>query len=441
MNINTKKYFEEAKKRNLDLFSMSYSVSTETSVEIFNGEVESQQIGSSQDVSGSGLIDGKIGSYATDAIDKNTPSMMLDAIVNSAKYGRDEKIENYFAGGKKYRKAPVFFPDFKKASLKELRDAGLLLCKKIQASDSRISKVTVSLSMTEGESFKTNSLGLKCKEKKSYYVGFYEVVAEDADKEPRTGGDVFFSFRSLDELLKNGEAKIDSVIHEAVDFFKTGPCSSKKFKAVISPSVVSDLFSFFTSQLNAKSVHKHLSVFENKLGQAIVSKKLTILHTPHVTAPEGTSYDSDGYPTQDFTLIQRGVLKTYFYSIETANEDHVESNGCCAGIGNAGPIALTIKPGKKSKDELFSMVKNGIYITSVSGLNSGINAQTLDYSLPCKGYLIKDGKIDKAVSMIVCAGNLKNLFENVIEVGNDSEYRSGCFTPSMIVKSFSISGK
>lgn len=59
MNINTKKYFEEAKKRNLDLFSMSYSVSTETSVEIFNGEVESQQIGSSQDVSGSGLINGK----------------------------------------------------------------------------------------------------------------------------------------------------------------------------------------------------------------------------------------------------------------------------------------------------------------------------------------------------------------------------------------------
>ncbi len=441
MNINTKKYFEEAKKRNLDLFSMSYSVSTETSVEIFNGEVESQQIGSSQDVSGSGLINGKIGSYATDAIDKNTPSMMMDAIVSSAKYGRDEKIENYFAGGKRYRKAAVSFSDFKKASLKELREAGLLLCKKIQESDKRISKVTVSLSMTEGESFKTNTLGLKCKEKKSYYIGYYEVVAEDTDKEPRTGGDVFFSFHSLDELLKNGEAKIDSVIHEAVDFFKTGPCASKKFKAVISPSVVSDLFSFFTSQLNAKSVHKHLSVFENKLGQAIVSKKLTILHTPHVTAPEGTSYDADGYPTQDFTLIQRGVLKTYFYSVETANEDHIESNGCCAGIGNAGPISLTIKPGKKSKDELFSMVKNGIYITSVSGLNSGINAQTLDYSLPCKGYLIKDGKVDKAVSMIVCAGNLKNLFENVIEVGNDSEYRSGCFTPSMIVKDFSISGK
>lgn len=441
MIINTKKYFEEAKKRGLEVFSLSYSVSTETSVEIFNGEVESQQIGSSQDVSGSGLIDGKIGSYGTDVIDKNTPEMMMDAIVESGKFGREEKIENYYAGGKRYRKANVALKEFKTSSLKELRDAGLLLCKKIQDKDSRIKKVTVSLSMTESDSFKTNTLGLKCKEKKAFFIGYYEIVAEDEDKEPRTGGNVFFSFLSLDDLMNEADKKLDATIHEAVDFFKTGPCASKKYKAVLSQSAVADLMSFFMSQLNAKSVHKHLSVFEGKVGQEIVSKKLTILHTPHVTAPEATCYDSDGYPTQDFTVIQRGVLKTYFYSVETANEDNIESNGCASGIGNGSPSVLTVKPGTKSLNDLFAKVNNGIYITSVSGLNSGINAQTLDYSLPCKGYLVKDGKIDKAVSMIVCAGNLKDLFENVIEVANDVEYHSGAFTPSVLVKNFSISGK
>ncbi len=441
MIINTKKYFEEAKKRGLELFSLSYGVSTETSVEIFNGEVESQQIGSSQDVSGSGLLSGKIGSYGTDAIDKNTPKLMMDAIVESGKFGREEKKENYYGGGKRYRKAAVSSPDFKSASLKDLRDAGLQLYKKIQNKDSRLKKVTISLSMTEAETFKTNTLGLKCKEKKAFYIGYYEIVAEDEDKEPRTGGNVFFSFLSLDDLMTEADKKLDATIHEAVDFFKTGPCASKKYKAVLSQSTVADLMSFFMSQLNAKSVHKHLSVFENKLGQEIVSKKLTITHTPHVTCPEATSYDSDGYPTQDFTVIQRGVLKTYFYSVETANEDHIESNGCASGIGNGSPIVLTVKPGSKSLNDLFTKVKNGIYITSVSGLNSGINSQTLDYSLPCKGYLIKDGKVDKAVSMIVCAGNLKDLFENVIDIANDVEYHSGAFTPSMLVKNFSISGK
>ena len=129
MNINTKKYFEEAKKRNFDLFSLSYSVSTETSVEVFNGEVEAQQIGTSQDVSGQGLIDGKIGSYATDVIDKDTPVMMMDAICESGKFGREEKIEHFYGGGKRYRKAAVSFADFKKASLKELREAALALSK------------------------------------------------------------------------------------------------------------------------------------------------------------------------------------------------------------------------------------------------------------------------------------------------------------------------
>lgn len=441
MIINTKKYFEEAKKRNFDLFSLSYSVSTETSVEVFNVEVEAQQIGTSQDVSGQGLIDGKIGSYATDVIDKNTPVMMMDAICESGKFGREEKIDHFYGGGKRYRKAAVSFADFKKASLKELRDAALALCKKIQEKDKRLAKVTVSLSMTESETFKTNTLGLKCKEKKACFVGGFEIVAEDEDKEPRTGGEMFFSFHSLEDLIAEGEKKIDSAIHEAIDFFKTGPCKSKKYKAVLSPSAVSDLMAFFMSQLNAKSVHKHLSVFENKVGQEIVSKKLTVLHTPHDTALEATSYDADGYPTQDFTLIQRGVLKTYFHSVETAKEENISSNGCASGIGNAGPFVLRVKPGNKNKEELFSKVKNGIYITTVSGLNSGINAQTLDYSLPCKGYLIKDGKVSQAVSMIVCAGNLKDLFENVTDIASDVEYHSGIFTPSMLIKDFSISGK
>ena len=43
--------------------------------------------------------------------------------------------------------------------------------------------------------------------------------------------------------------------------------------------------------------------------------------------------------------------------------------------------------------------------------------------------------------MIVCAGNLKDLFENVTDIASDVEYHSGIFTPSMVIKDFSISGK
>lgn len=441
MKINAKKYFDEGKKRGLDPYTLSYSFSTETSVEVFNGEVETQQIGTTQDIGAKAIYDGKLGSFGTDAIDEKTAGLMADNILESAKFGKEEKAENFYHGGGRYKKAKTVLPDFKPATLAQIREAALGLCKKIQEKDARLTKVQVNISMIDATSGKENSYGVKCKDAIKCFVGYIELVAEDETKEPRSGSHSFHSFHSLDDLMKEADLILDEAIHSAVDFFKTGPCKSKKYKAVLKPGAVASLLGFYLSQLNAKSVHKHLSLFEGKLNQEIMSKSITMRHTPHVTCGSSGSFDADGHPTTDFTFVQRGVLKTYFHSVETALEDGIESNGCAVGSGNAGPMVVTVTPGKKSLDELFAKMKNGIYITSISGLNSGINAQTLDFSLPCQGYLIKDGKIDKAVSMIACAGNLKDLFNSVVALGSESKYDGGIFTPAFLVKNFAISGK
>lgn len=441
MNINTKEYFEEAKKKGLEPFVLSYSTSTETSVEVFNNEVESQQIGTTQDISGKGLFEGKIGSFSTDAIDGDTPALLTDNVLDSARFGKEDKAENFFKGGLEYKKAETDLEDFAPATLKELREFALDLCKKVQARDPRISKTEISISMVSSYSHYENSYGVKCADSAKTFYGYISIVAEDETKEPRSGGWSFRSFHSLEDLAKEAEKVIDLAVHSAVDFFKTKPCKGKKYPVVLAPSCVASLMPFYMSQLNAKSVHKHLSVFENKIGEQIMSSDMTIEHTPHVTASASSSYDADGYPTQDFTLIQQGKLNTYFYSVETANEENAVSNGCCVGNGNGGYFVLSVKPGEKSQEELFAQMQDGIYITDISGLNSGINDQTLDFSLPCQGYLVEGGKIVKAISMIVCAGNLKNLFESVIAVGNDVRNRGGIFTPSLLVSSLAISGE
>jgi PmbA protein len=198
---------------------------------------------------------------------------------------------------------------------------------------------------------------------------------------------------------------------------------------------------FYLSQLNAKSVQKHLSVFEGKINQPIASPKLTLLHTPHSTAMAATSYDSDGVPTQDFAIIKKGVLQDYFYSMETANIDKRQSNGCSSGRGNGSPIVVTVKPGKMTIDQLLAKMGTGLYISDISGLNSGIDSQTLNFSLPCQGYWVENGKIVKAVSMIIVAGNLKDVFENIKAVGNDSLLRDSTITPSLLISGLAFSGK
>lgn len=441
MSININKYFEASKASKMDVFQMSYGTTTETSVSVFNNDVENQQIGVASDISGKALYQGKIGSFSTDAIDAKTPEIMMQAILESAKYGKEDKIDNFYKGGKKYRKAKICFADFKPSSLKDLRAFALDISAIAQKKDKRISKVQVDVSMITSQSLKANTLGLKAKESSKLYAGYVSIVAENEKGEPRSGGWSFKSFHNLEELKTNALKAIDHASKDALDFFGSVACKGKTYKAVLSPDSVSSLFSFYVGQLSAKNVQKHLSIFEGKLNQLIASKSLTVLHTPHVSSASSTSYDSEGVPTCDFPVIKRGVLTNYFYSLETANEEHIECNGCGCGNGNAAPITLTIKPGRFTQDELFAKVNNGIYINNISGLNSGINDTTLDFSLPCQGYLIENGKLSTPVSMIICAGNLKDVFADITAVGNDTYDGSGIITPSVVVNKLAVSGK
>ncbi len=441
MSMTMKKYFEEAKKRGIEPYQISYSTATETSVEVHNGNVEVQQIGTCQDISARGIVDGKKGSFATDCIDKNTPSLLAENVLESAKFGKEDKPEYYFHGGLKYKKPKTKQKDFVPSTLKDIREFALAYCEEVKNKDPRIKNVTISVSMENVMSQKFNSYGLKCKDESTLYSMSISIVAENENHEPRSGYRGVFSFFSLEDLKKKADEKLPLIISSAVDFFNSKPLESRKYKILFDSSCVGSLLAFFLAQLNAKSVQQHLSVFEGKIDTQIVSKCLTIRHAPHLLHPAASSYDADGYPTKEFTFIQNGVLKDYFYSIETALKENRESNGCASGNGNGSPILISVKPGRNDLDSLLKKVKNGLYITSISGLNSGINSQTLEFSLPCEGYLVKDGKKDKAFSMMVVAGNLKDVFSEVLAVGNDIRIEQGRTIPSMVIKSLTVSGK
>jgi PmbA protein len=441
MTLSINKYFEEAKKLGIEPYQVSYSTSTEASVEVHNGEVEVQQIGTTQDISAKGIYKNHQGSFSTDCIDRFTPGLMAENVLQSALFGKDAKAEDYFHGGLRYKKAKTLSKDFKPSTLKELRKFALDLCEEVKKADSRLAKVTVSVSMQTGKAQKFNSYGVKCKDEFACYFCSISVVAENEEKEPRSGYKGCSSFVSLEELWNKALERIPEAVHSAVDFFKSGPLNSKKYKVLLSRSSAAALLYSFIGQLNAKHVQQHLSLFEGKLNTQIVSKCLTMKNVPHAKSLSASSYDADGYPTQEFTFIQNGVLKDYFYSVETANKDNRQSNGCSCGNGNGAPTLVYVKPGKLDEDALFGKVGNGIYITSISGLNSGINGQTLDFSLPCEGYVIKDGKKDKAFSMMVVAGNLLDVFNQVVALGNDVDVENSRFIPSMIIKSLALSGK
>ena len=97
---------------------------------------------------------------------------------------------------------------------------------------------------------------------------------------------------------------------------------------------------------------------------------------------------------------------------------------------------------KRREGELFAEVGNGVYITDVSGIHAGLNAQSGNFSLQSTGFMIENGKKGKPLDLITVSGNLFDLFNDVVDLGNDVKVSpSGVSTPSFLIKKIVVSGK
>ena len=222
-------------------------------------------------------------------------------------------------------------------------------------------------------------------------------------------------------------------------------CESGVYKAVLSPEVVKAFVSFYIDSADAEEIQKRSSLFIGKLGQKVASKKVTIEDKPLAKTIFAKPFDDEGVATYNKPIIKNGVLQTYLYNLTTAAKDGVKSTGNASRGGSligTAPNFLYMKPGKKSQEELFQEVGNGVYITEVQGLHAGMNPQSGNFSLQSTGYLIKDGKRDRALDIITVSGNLVKIFMDILEVGNDEElFPSGISCPSVLIKKINVGGK
>ena len=136
-------------------------------------------------------------------------------------------------------------------------------------------------------------------------------------------------------------------------------------------------------------------------------------------------------------IIKNGKFITKLYDNKTAIKENMQPTGTSGGVRN-----LYIIPGNKTFEELVSNLNNGIIIDSINGLHAGANTLNGDLSLQATGYEVKDGKIGNALKLIILQTNIKELFNNVIEIGNDLEfYGETGGSPSILCKDITIVGK
>ena len=436
------KFFALAKEAGIEEAELYIGESFSLSFSLFHSEVDNYSSNKSMTILARGIINGKFGTATCDSWSNEHAKYLVNEIVQNAKVIENEDPAVIFEGSQKNKKINTFNRELENISIDEKMKKLYELEAAIKGGDPRVIEVGgVEYSESAESVTIMNSKGLKLAQKSNYFVYIGQAVAKEG-AQVKSGYELF---------LDNDFAKLDiqklakEVVENTVSQLGGEACESNTYKAVLSPDVVKAFLSFYVGNADAEEVQKRSSLFIGKLNEKVASSKITIEDKPLQRNVFSRWFDDEGVATYNKAIIKNGVLQTYLYNLTTAAKEGVKSTGNASRGGSKMGIStffLQLKPGKKSQEELFKEVDDGVYITDVSGLHAGLNPQSGNFSLQSTGFLIKNGKKNRGLDVITVSGNLIDLFKDVLEVGNDERiFPSGVSCSSLLIKKIVVSGK
>lgn len=440
--MNFKKFFELAKLNGIEAADIEETRNKSLSISMFKGEIVLYSVSVDKNFTARGIYNGKMGFVSVENDDKTTPSYIINTIKEAASLSESNDEAIIFKGSPKYKKKNIYNEELAKFTPEDAIEKLHEIENKLYAKSNKIKNVELGFDLSDDTSILANSYGLNLKTKSNLYYFYAEIVVSEKENETKAAFDLFFD----NDLSKfNVDEFVDKLVEKGLSKLGGEPIQSRKYKVVLKENCVASLLASAISNANSESIQKHSSVFEGKLNTKVFSSKITVEERPLEKNLFYTYFDDEGVATTNKKIIDKGVLKTFFYNLATAKKDGVQTTGNARERGSKMGIGFTniyLKPGKLSEEQLFEKIKNGIYITSLTGLHAGLNPVSGDFSLQAEGFHIKNGKLDKPLTLFTLSGNLFNVFNDVIALANNSKLLSSSINcVSMAVKNLKISAE
>jgi len=212
------------------------------------------------------------------------------------------------------------------------------------------------------------------------------------------------------------------------------------FEHTIAGALVGHIF----EAVNGDSVYRHASYLSGKLNEKIAGDNINVVDDGTMPGGFGTSpFDSEGVPSRKTVVVENGVLKSYLLNTYTAKKLGLETTGNAsrglAGTPGIGPGNFFLQPGTKTAEEIIAGIKEGLFVTEFLGF--GVNLVTGDFSRGASGLWIQNGELTFPVEEITVAGNLKDMFLNVSEIGSDLQFRSAIASPTLRIDGMTVAGE
>ncbi|MCF6253047.1 MAG: metalloprotease PmbA, partial [Methylococcaceae bacterium] len=211
--------------------------------------------------------------------------------------------------------------------------------------------------------------------------------------------------------------------------------TTRQCPVLYSAEVASGLIGSLISAVSGGSLYRKSSFLVDSLGSQVLSGFIHIHEQPYLKMALGSSaYDSEGVTTAARDIVKDGILQSYVLSSYSARKLGMKSTGNAGGVHN-----LTIDSGENDFTAMLKQLNTGLLVTELMG--QGVNAVTGDYSRGASGFWVENGEIQYPVEEITIAGNLKDMYKNIVAIGNDVDYRGNIRTGSILIEQMSIAGE
>lgn len=191
------------------------------------------------------------------------------------------------------------------------------------------------------------------------------------------------------------------------------------------------------------------SPFAGRLGEEVAAGAF-VLHDDGLDplGPASAPFDGEGVPRRRTALIEGGRLRAYLYDTYTANREGVESTGSAARSGyrslpSVASSNLVVAPGRAGFEELLREAADGVFVTDVAGLHSGVNPVTGVFSVGASGRAIRGGELAEPLREFTIAGDLGALLRSVSAAGAQPRwvpFGGSVSTPPLLVAEIAVSG-
>jgi PmbA protein len=182
------------------------------------------------------------------------------------------------------------------------------------------------------------------------------------------------------------------------------------------------------------SQYRRSSFLLDAIGEKVFPEFVHVQERPHVPrAMASRSYDAEGVATYDRDIFADGVLQSYVLSSYSARKLGLETTASAGGTQN-----LIIPGNDMDLNGLIAEMSTGLIVEELIG--QGVNPVTGDYSRGAVGHWVENGEIQFAVHEVTIAGNLKELYQRIVAIGNDQDFRSSMLCGSLLVEEMTIAG-